>query len=371
MLSCRFYRDLRGCPVLVDNGFSHEWAEAAGRAAFLQFENPCHDNIVVFINLALYWYGAGQFQRTSVHAGKICNIPASRSGSSPRYSSLIACASHTAWILGNPPNRRGNGNSFEVEIRRRRFWGCYLLCAFQTDNLFPKLPTDAMLTMRLPCNETEFRLGTPQPGALFNSGGNTHSIYGELVRAMALWSAIVFVVKQPNAPLSTRLIEIQTLDARIHEAWLQVDPQFHLDAATVATTPLSDLPNLLLLNIIYHQCWCSLHASIVPLFSWSASVETLAYAHQLSAQTAFEHANAISLILEAAMNLEWDAGRIPSFVGFASYCACAIQIPFLWCAEQGIRQRAVRNIVANLKTLQILGSYWAFLKILVRIIDPI
>lgn len=227
-----------------------------------------------------------------------------------------------------------------------------------------------MLTMKLPCNETEFQLGTPQPGVLFNSGGNTHNIYGELVRAMALWSAIVFVVKQPSVPLSTRLIEIQTLDARIHQTWLQVAPQFHLDASTVANTPLSDLPNLLLLNIIYHQCWCSLHASIVPLFSWSASAETLAYAHQLSAQTAFEHANAISLILEAAMNVQWDAARMPSFIGFASYCACAIQIPFLWCAKQDIRQRAVRSIVANLKTLQILGSYWAFLKILVRIIDP-
>lgn len=61
----------------MENGFSHEWAEAASRAAFLELETPCHDNIVVFLNLALYWYGVGKFQRTSVHAGKIRNAPAS------------------------------------------------------------------------------------------------------------------------------------------------------------------------------------------------------------------------------------------------------------------------------------------------------
>ncbi|KAI2915207.1 hypothetical protein CBS147320_10045 [Aspergillus niger] len=43
-------------PVLVDSQFDREWAEAAGRMAFQEAESPNGDNVVVFLNLALFWY---------------------------------------------------------------------------------------------------------------------------------------------------------------------------------------------------------------------------------------------------------------------------------------------------------------------------
>ncbi|GFN17151.1 hypothetical protein AtubIFM54640_005672 [Aspergillus tubingensis] len=55
---------------------------------------------------------------------------------------------------------------------------------------------------------------------------------------------------------------------------------------------------------------------------------------------------------------------MPSFIGYAAYSARAIQAPFLWCSQPIVKQCAVRNVLANLKTLQILGKHWAFSDVL-------
>lgn len=257
-------------------------------------------------------------------------------------------------------------NSLESEIRRRRFWACYLLNSFLTDSLFPKVPTEAMLNMQLPCCEHDFELDKPQGGVSLKSGQSTQSIYAELVRVMALWSAVVALIKQPESGLVSRLGEIQLLDGRIQEAYSKLTGPFHLTPDSMSSIPPDDLPRLLLLHVMYQQCWCSLHSSIVPLFSWSVFDDNYSYAQQLSAQTALEHANTVSSLLETALSLDWDVRRMPSFIGYAAYSACAIQTPFLWCLHPDVKQRAVRSVLANLKTLQILGDLWKFLKVLVR-----
>lgn len=282
------------------------------------------------------------------------------------FISQLGCASNTAWVLGVPHKEKRNESILVSEMRRRRFWACYLLCSFQADSLFPKVPTEGMLNSRLPCSESEFQLGSPRSCITLKDPESTQSIYAELIRAMALWSSVVLLIKQTGLSLASRLVEMQTLDGRIHEAWSKLDTSFHLDCARMAAVPSHELPKLLLLHVIYHQCLCSLHSSIVPLFSWSPCEGVFAYAQQLSAQTAFEHANSVSELLHAALELDWDCRRMPSFIGYAAYSACAIQTPFLWCSQPNVKQRAVYNILANLKTLQILGNQWAFLGVLVR-----
>jgi hypothetical protein len=66
----RFYKDDKGCAVLLENRFSHEWAEAAGGMVFPKIEFPREENLVVFLNLALFWYSIGEFQRSNMHAGR-------------------------------------------------------------------------------------------------------------------------------------------------------------------------------------------------------------------------------------------------------------------------------------------------------------
>ncbi|KAK6366036.1 uncharacterized protein PV06_04489 [Exophiala oligosperma] len=344
-MAAKFFKDPNGSAVLIDNGFCREWAEEAGRLALRELESPCSENIVVFLNLSLFWYSMGEYRRAAMQSG---------------------IASTTAWTIGIPFARQEGVDSLEAEIRRRRFWACYLLNTFLHDSLFPKVPTEAMLRTSLPCWQEDFDTGRPQGGVTLKSSQSSQSIYAELIRAMSLWSAVVTLTGQPESNLATRLSDIQALDGRIHDTYSMLAPCFQLDPTNISLVPPNDLGNLLLLHIIYHQCWCSLHSSIVPLFSWSAFDDSCAYAQQLSGQTALEHSYAVSSLLEATLASDWDAERLPSFIGYAAYAACAIQTPFLWCSKPDVKQRAVRCILANLQTMQVMGRQWQFTKILGR-----
>jgi hypothetical protein len=149
------------------------------------------------------------------------------------------------------------------------------------------------------------------------------SVYAELVKALTLWYAVYQLVKQSETNRALRLASIQALDGRINEWWSKLYQSLQI---TPAEMLLNFVPSLLLVHIIYHSCLCALHSSIVPLFSRSTSDAASSYARQLSAQSALQHANAISSLLGAAREVPLDPARIPSFIGYAAYCACAIQV---------------------------------------------
>jgi hypothetical protein len=133
----------------------------------------------------------------------------------------------------------------------------------------------------------------------------------------------------------------------------------------VAEVPQDHLPKVLLINVVYHQSLCALHASIVPLFCWSPGDETWASARQLSAQIAFEHALAASELIEAVITTYPRLGAMPSFVAYAAYSGCAIQMPFLWCSKQAVKDRAQANVRANIQMIHAMASYWKFAALLV------
>ena len=118
------------------------------------------------------------------------------------------------------------------------------------------------------------------------------------------------------------------------------------------------------MNIVYHQSLCALHASIVPLFSWGAGDGWLS-ARQLSAQVAFEHACAASELIHAVLSTFDRLAAMPSFIAYAAYSGCAIQIPFMWSSNTAVKDRARANVRANVKMLHILGAYWKFAALLV------
>lgn len=201
------------------------------------------------------------------------------------------------------------------------------------------------MNLGLPCRDDEFDVGIPQGRFTLKSGKGNGSIYAELVRVISLWSAVESLVKQPESNLSVQIADIQALDGRIHSSWANVPTELQLDITNISSVSPDHLPGQLLVQIMYHQCLCALHSSIVPLFSWSASDDTYLYARQVSGQTALNYANSISSLLEAALDLHCHASRFAAFIGYAAYCACAIQMPFLWCQNQTIKQRAVRNVL--------------------------
>lgn len=159
---------------------------------------------------------------------------------------------------------------------------------------------------------------------------------------------------------------IQIFDARIHTSWSNLPADLRLDdQMSLTNVDMEAFQGILLLNIVYHQCFCALHSSIVPLFSWSKGGWDGAYARQLSAQAALDHANKISSLFRATLRLPWDFTKLHSFLGYAAYCACSIQIPFLWCTRPEVKQQAHMNVVTNLNMILIIGKIWKFVQLLV------
>jgi hypothetical protein len=162
-------------------------------------------------------------------------------------------------------------------------------------------------------------------------------------------------IRKAEQDWSTQLTSIQTLDGKIQDWWSKVSPSLKVSPSD---------PALLTLQILYHMCLCVLHSSMVPLFSWSSVDEAPSYARQLSAQTAFEHANSISSILAST---PLPPSRVPGLAGYAAYAACAIQVPFLRCLDPVIKRQAHANVSTNLNVLQGAGIHWKFIELLVSL----
>lgn len=158
---------------------------------------------------------------------------------------------------------------------------------------------------------------------------------------------------------------IYALDARITEWWSKLPHQFHLSPSNISTIPTNLLPKILLMHTVYRQCLTAIHASIIPLFSWSTEDDAWPAARRLSAIVAFEHTREASTLFEAVLNHYSEPSAIPSFVAYAAYCGCAIQVPFMWCCEQTVRERAYANVKTNARMIHVLARYWKFAALLV------
>ena len=64
---CRYYRDTNDTAILVEHGFSREWADCASKLVLQEADNPQEDSIVALINLAHFWYSQGAWRRFYMH----------------------------------------------------------------------------------------------------------------------------------------------------------------------------------------------------------------------------------------------------------------------------------------------------------------
>lgn len=168
--------------------------------------------------------------------------------------------------------------------------------------------------------------------------------------------------------MTAKIAAIHALDSRISKWRSKLPTALELTRSKIPSVAVDSFPKLVIIHAVYHQCLCALHSSIVPLFSWTSGDDNWASARQLSAQIAFEHACQTSELLEAVLDYYPMLNAIPCFAGYAAYCACAIQIPFMWCSEPGVRKRAYSNVRTNIRMINILSKYWKFASMLVGIL---
>ncbi|KAF5974791.1 hypothetical protein FCOIX_8092 [Fusarium coicis] len=327
-----FYRDGSGKTTLKDQGLMTEWAKEAGALVFQYAEELSDDNLVTFCNLSLFWHSQGSWRISYLHKGNACQL---------------------LHINGTGPK---NASSLEGELRRRQFWTCYLFHCFSCEKLFRFEAIADIENLPLPWPEEDFAVGTSRSVvATISNGVCSRSIFAELIRGLDLWSSVVSVVRS-EGDLNARIQDIFGVENNISSWWNEVPVAFKLDASTLSRITRKDLPKIILMNLTYHQSLCALHSSIVPLFCWSKGDSTYSSARQLSAQIAFDHAGAISSLIIAILDTGYPLRSMPIFVAYAAYSSCAIQIPFLWCSELSVRERAQSNIDANVKMIQVAGE---------------
>ena len=147
-------------------------------------------------------------------------------------------------------------------------------------------------------------------------------------------------------------------DADVRGWWGRVPPELQLNLATLPTYPRVYLPKVLMINLAHYQCLCALHSSIVPLFSLGQDVPEQVMARQLSAQHAYESACAISSLLELVLRHSAEMSDFSSYIGYAAYCSYAVQIPFRWCLDDGVRATAEKNTAINLEVIKGIAENW-------------
>ncbi len=166
---------------------------------------------------------------------------------------------------------------------------------------------------------------------------------------------------------SERVAGIHQLDEKISKWWQQVTPDFKLTPSKVAEigNKTQFFSQVLLLNAVYYQSLGALHASIVPLFSWSAPDNSWLVARQCSAQVAFEQACSFSELIKAVISNNIRPSSIPSFVAYAAYVGCAILMPFMWCSNSIVQSRVHANVKADIEMIKTVAVYWKFAALLV------
>ncbi len=167
---------------------------------------------------------------------------------------------------------------------------------------------------------------------------------------------------------SERVAGIHQLDEKISKWWQQVTPDFKLTTSKVAemANQTHFFTRVLLLNAVYYQSLGALHASIVPLFSWSQADSGWLVARQCSAQVAFEQACSFSELIKAVISNNTRPSAISTFVAYAAYFGCAIQMPFMWCSNSMVQSRIHANVKANIEMIKTVAVYWKFAALLVR-----
>lgn len=91
-------------------------------------------------------------------------------------------------IIGLGSRVPSHESSLESEIRRRRFWACYLMHCYSSERLTLFEPIANMENLPLPWTEEDFEAGISRcPSVSLKSGQRNGGIFGELIRGLTFW----------------------------------------------------------------------------------------------------------------------------------------------------------------------------------------
>lgn len=153
---------------------------------FQEAENPHEDNIVTFMNLALFYYSQGMWRRAYIHKGTVIQAQYIHTWGITDPVSVVGNAIQLAYLLGLGQDRLED--NWETEIRRRRFWACYLMTCQTAEPLTIVDIGGKASELTLPWQDDDFSLRTPStPRVTLDSDEGNGGIYCELARIFTIW----------------------------------------------------------------------------------------------------------------------------------------------------------------------------------------
>ena len=219
-----------------------------------------------------------------------------------------------------------------------------------------------MRSMALPWTEVDYnnKALTGHQTYLYQSGASTGSIFGQLARVIQLYARSNDLVKSPPAEFADHLSTIYSLEEELQSWWERLPDDLKMRSSDTPPLPpdVDMLPKILLINVFFHQSLCILHSSIVPIFSWGKHADNQSTGLQLSAQVAYDHACEVSRLIQVVLSDYGRLSAITSFIAYAAYCGCAIQIPFMTALDGGVRARSQANVKSNVRMIEIMSEYW-------------
>lgn len=344
----------------MQDGIAHEWAIEAGKLVFSEVETPTEDNLITFLTLGLFWSSQNDWKRLEIYS---------------------AATSGTFRALGLPASARLYDRSVRAELSRRRIWACFIVSQFSNwiDNL--AMDIEDLKDIPMPSDgldfETENIQGDSQIPAFFVHDRGTGGLFAELIRISCIWytflilcfftlltahrSSVCRLAHNDKMIMDEKLPLIQKLSSELKE-WKKGLPKC-VDCSYASSGETVKQAQALTVHLIYHQTMCTLHSSIIPLFSFQPQEDGYGLFKSVSAQTALYHARQISTMFIQSSN--WIGSFATGFMGYAAYCSTAVQIPFLWCQKESVRENARTNIIANLDALKAIGRHWKLIALLV------
>lgn len=106
------------------------------------------------------------------------------------FSSLAGNGTLLAQILGFGSDTSGKEDLWESEVRRRRFWACYLMDSHASEHtsILSARPSVSTLELTLPWREEDFEARkSSQPRTWLASDQSNEGLFCELIKAMTIW----------------------------------------------------------------------------------------------------------------------------------------------------------------------------------------
>ena len=312
------------------------------------------------INVALYFFSTADWSKARLYFGlarEMCS----------------AMRLHQLHLI--PPSKRSNSDlihSVDDERLRRYLWSAWISQCFRSQSgSFSHECAETLLTVPLPSNESLYTRHSIS-GLLYTVEDN--EVFSELARISTIWAEVDrFVQTSSRKPGEERLRILYQLDEKVNVWHKGVPAKYKLETiSSFKALSESILANVILINLMYHQCCCSLHSSVVPLICCRTEANPGAIsstARLLSAQLCYEHANEISNILSCTMFHSWDSARVAPFAGFAAYSASAVQCAFYWTTNPDISHKMKTNLPINLKFIQLLSPHWESIRLRVKYLN--